>query len=127
MITTSFRRVALISTIVVLCSYSTIAQQTSEMKQEQTALASWLALDAPPGWEHLATDVLLKAMPGWQRDALGNIILRKGSGSPRRVVACGIDRPGFAVPRLPEPVTCDWEVGSVSRIRCGYSSTRVKG
>ena len=61
MITTSFRRVAMISTIVVLCSYSTIAQQASEVKQEQTALASWLALDAPLGWEHLATDVLLKA------------------------------------------------------------------
>ena len=102
MITTSFRRVAMISTIVVLCSYSTIAQQTSEVKQGQIALASWLALDAPPGWEHLATDVLLKAMPGWQRDALGNIILRKGSGSPRRVVACGIDRPGFAVTEITE-------------------------
>jgi putative aminopeptidase FrvX len=92
----------MISTIVVLCSYSTIAQQASEVKQQQTALASWLALDAPPGWEHLAMDVLLKAMPGWQRDALGNIILRKGSGSPRRVVACGIDRPGFAVTEITE-------------------------
>jgi len=100
MITTSFRRVAMISTIVVLCSYSTSAQQVSEVKQEQTALASWLALDAPPGWEHLATDVLLKTLPGWQRDAIGNLILRKGSGSPRRVVACGIDRAAFAVTEI---------------------------
>jgi len=101
MITTSFRRVAMISTIVVvLCPYSAIAQQTSEANQEQIALASWLALDAPPGWEHLATDVLLKAMPGWQRDALGNLILRKGSGRPRRVVGCGIDRPTFAVSEI---------------------------
>ena len=26
--------------------------------------------------------------------------LRKGSGSPRRVVACGLDRPGFAVTEI---------------------------
>src|SRR5687767_9315596 len=62
-----------------------------------TQLRSWLALDAPPGWEHRATDVIMRAMPGWQRDALGNLIMRKGSGSPRRVVACALDRPGFAV------------------------------
>jgi putative aminopeptidase FrvX len=64
------------------------------------ALASWIDLDAPPGREQLATDIIMKAMPGWQRDALGNLILRKGSGSPRRVVACGLDRPAFAVTEI---------------------------
>ena len=49
---------------------------------DQAALMSWLSLDAPPGWEQLATDVLLKQLPGWKRDPLGNLILRKGSGSP---------------------------------------------
>lgn len=39
-------------------------------------------------------------MKGWQRDAVGNLIIRKGSGSPRRVVACGIDRPAFAVTEI---------------------------
>jgi len=64
------------------------------------ALRSWIALDAPPGWEHIATDPIMQAMPGWKRDVLGNLILRKGSGSPRRVVACGLDRPGFAVTEI---------------------------
>jgi len=64
------------------------------------ALRSWIALDAPPGWEHVATDQIMRAMPGWKRDVLGNLILRKGSGSPRRVVACGLDRPGFAVTEI---------------------------
>lgn len=66
----------------------------------ESALKSWLALDAPPGREHLATDEIMKHMPGWQRDALGNLLLRKGSGSPRRVVACSLDRPGFAVTEI---------------------------
>ena len=64
------------------------------------ALGNWIALDAPPGWEHLATDQIMRAMPGWKRDVLGNLVLRKGSGSPRRVVACGLDRPGFAVTEI---------------------------
>jgi putative aminopeptidase len=65
-----------------------------------SALRSWIALDAPPGWEHRATDVIMRNMPGWQRDVLGNLIMRKGSGSPRRVVACALDRPGFAVTEI---------------------------
>ncbi|HEY0730466.1 MAG TPA: M20/M25/M40 family metallo-hydrolase [Pyrinomonadaceae bacterium] len=69
---------------------------------DAAALRSWIALDAPPGWEHLATDQIMKAMPGWRRDALGNLILRQGSGSPRRVVACGLDRVGFAVTEIME-------------------------
>src|SRR5688500_3445162 len=63
-------------------------------------LRTWLALDAPPGWEHRATDPIMQSMRGWQRDALGNLILRKGTGSPRRVVACALDRPGFAVTEI---------------------------
>ena len=69
-------------------------------RDDAAALRSWIALDAPPGWEHLATDQILKAMPGWRRDALGNLILKQGSGSPRRVVACGLDRAGFAVTEI---------------------------
>lgn len=65
-------------------------------------LPTWMQLDAPPGHEHLATDEILKTAPNWKRDALGNLVLRKGSGSPRRVVACSLDRPGFAVTEITE-------------------------
>jgi putative aminopeptidase FrvX len=86
-----------LAALVLTCLTSAFPQQTSP---ELNALVSWVTLDATPGWEHLATDVLLKTMPEWKRDALGNLILRKGSSSPRRVVACGIDRPGFAVTEI---------------------------
>ena len=65
-------------------------------------LPTWMQLDAPPGHEHFTTDEILKAAPNWKRDALGNLVLRKGSGSPRRVVACSLDRPGFAVTEITE-------------------------
>src|SRR6185295_2766517 len=64
------------------------------------SLVSWINLDAPPGREFLATDEILRSMQGWKRDQLGNLILRKGSGSPRRVVACALDRPSFAVTEI---------------------------
>lgn len=63
-------------------------------------LMSWVALPAPPGREHHATDTIMLRMPEWKRDALGNLVLRKGSGSPRRVVACGLDRPALAVTEI---------------------------
>lgn len=61
------------------------------------ALESWIALDAAPGREQNATAIIERAIPGWQRDALGNLVMRRGSGSPRRVVACALDEPAFVV------------------------------
>ena len=92
----------LILALLLSVSVSVLAQDGRDTQNDARTLRSWIALDAPPGWEHLATDVILKSMPGWQRDALGNLILRKGSGSPRRVVVCGLDRPGFAVTEITE-------------------------
>ncbi|HEY7877063.1 MAG TPA: M20/M25/M40 family metallo-hydrolase [Gemmatimonadaceae bacterium] len=61
------------------------------------ALTSWIALIAAPGRERDATTSIARALPGWTRDALGNMVLRRGNGSPRRVVACALDEPGYAV------------------------------
>ena len=84
--------------LLLLLSSNLAAQNDSDLSLAR----GWVALDAPPGHEHLATDQILTVMPGWQRDPLGNLIMRKGSGSPRRVVACGVDRPAFAVTEITE-------------------------
>ena len=85
------------TTLLLVFSFNVVAQNGVHTAD---VLHNWIALDAPPGWEHLATDQIMRAMPGWKRDVLGNLVLRKGSGSPRRVVACGLDRPGFAVTEI---------------------------
>src|SRR5687767_1177231 len=97
------RRAALL-TLTALLSLSVFSPESIAQNGPglATRLRSWVALDAPPGWEHRATDVIMRAMSGWQRDALGNLIMRKGSGSPRRVVACALDGPGFAVTEITE-------------------------
>ncbi|HET6979152.1 MAG TPA: M28 family peptidase [Pyrinomonadaceae bacterium] len=84
--------------IALLVSVANVRAQDEGLAE--AALVSWINLDAPPGREYLATDAILRSMPDWKRDQLGNLILRKGSGSPRRVVACALDRPGFAVTEI---------------------------
>jgi len=69
------------------------------------ALATWISLDAPVGHEARTlrplVPILNRATGGqWTEGALGSLLLRKGSGQPRRVVACGIDRPGFVVSQI---------------------------
>ena len=80
MIKTPVGRIALFPAIVVLCLSATVYPQ--QVFVDQSELAPWLVIDAPPGWEQLATDVLLKELPGWKRDALGNLILRKRRRQP---------------------------------------------
>jgi putative aminopeptidase FrvX len=89
--------------ILLLTSHSALSQ-TAKASGDGDAngkvLANWIALDAPPGWEHLATDRLEKILTGWTRDSSGNLMIRRGHGTPRRVIACGLDRSEFAVTEI---------------------------
>ncbi|HET9712656.1 MAG TPA: M28 family peptidase [Pyrinomonadaceae bacterium] len=85
--------------LLVLALSSFVAAQDG-VPDRLSELHEWIGLDAPPGREHLATDTILRALSGWKRDALGNLMLRKGSGQPRRVVACALDRPAFAITEI---------------------------
>lgn len=61
------------------------------------SLRSWLAFDAPPGDETRLTSAVIVADGRWHRDQAGNLVTSTGSGHPRRLIACGLDRPGFVV------------------------------
>jgi putative aminopeptidase FrvX len=64
------------------------------------AIATWIALDAPTGREHYATDIIRRELTGWTRDGTGNLIMRRGSGAPRRVVACPLDQGSYVVSEI---------------------------
>ena len=66
------------------------------------ALTTWIALPATPVYEDQATSRIVSATRGFTRDAQGNLVRRLGSGSPRRVLACGIDEVGYAVSEITE-------------------------
>jgi putative aminopeptidase FrvX len=76
------------------------AQDSSTVGPYAHAVATWISLIASPGYERQATERILDASMGWTRDQVGNLIKRAGEGSPRRVVACGIDETGYVVSEI---------------------------
>jgi putative aminopeptidase FrvX len=66
------------------------------------AVTTWITVPATPGYEEQATDRIMSATRGFTRDAQGNLVRRVGSGTPRRVIACGIDEVGYAVSEITE-------------------------
>lgn len=67
---------------------------------ELAALSSWVAIDAPTGHEHLATEQIQREYAGWSRDSYGNLSKVIGRGEPRRVVACALDAYSYAVSQI---------------------------
>lgn len=76
------------------------AQDIDSVPPPPSPVLSWFEYDAPPGHETGLTDAILAADNRWHRDALGNLVLQIGSGSPRRLVACGLDHEGYAVSEI---------------------------
>jgi putative aminopeptidase len=76
------------------------AKAESGSDSDGSRLARWVALDAPTGSERLATEKLRDRLQGWELDAFGNLIRKVGSGSPRRVIVCGLDSYAYAVSRI---------------------------
>lgn len=64
------------------------------------AVAGWTALDVVTGYETRSAPRMAEALAGWEADRWGNLVLTVGSGAPRRVVACALDRPGYAVTQI---------------------------
>jgi putative aminopeptidase FrvX len=73
------------------------AQDTSAVGPYARAVATWISLVAEPGYERPATDRIIGATGTWTRDRMGNLISVSGEGSPRRVIACGLDESGYVV------------------------------
>ncbi len=65
-------------------------------------LDAFLGVTAVAGREEQAADFLAARLEGLpaRTDALGNLVLRLGSGEPRRLVVCPLDEPGFVVSRI---------------------------
>ena len=66
----------------------------------RTVLPQWIGLIAAPGHEQAATRAIIRTSPTWRPGPLGTLVSRSGSGSPRRVIACSLDLPAFAVSEI---------------------------
>ena len=89
--------------LLALLAAGTAAASQEDMQEPgryTRALQTWIALPANPGFEDLAAGRILSGTNGWMRDSVGNVFKRTGSGSPRRVIACGLDQVGYAVSEI---------------------------
>ena len=65
------------------------------------AVASWVPVLSAPGAEDQAAASLIRGLgASWSVDRFGNLVRRVGSGTPRRVVACGLDFPSYVVSQV---------------------------
>src|SRR4051812_12629620 len=62
---------------------------------DRVAMLSWIDLDVAPGRERDATDAIRASNASWRVGPLGSLLMTHGTGSPRRVIACALDAPGY--------------------------------
>jgi putative aminopeptidase FrvX len=71
-----------------------------DAERDLSAMASWIAVDAVTGYEPRVAPALAAALGGWAPDAFGNVTTTIGTGAPHHVVACALDRPGYAASQI---------------------------
>lgn len=65
------------------------------------AVAQWVRLIAPPGAEDQTASALARSLgASWSIDRNSNLVKRIGNGSPRRLIACGLDLPSYVVSQV---------------------------
>ncbi len=74
--------------------------RADELGQFGRVVQSWVSLRVSPGREAQAIAAIRDAGDGWTTDALGSLVQTRGSGSPHRVVACGLDEPSYVVSHI---------------------------
>jgi putative aminopeptidase FrvX len=55
------------------------------------------SLSAVTGYEQAMVDTILHLLPGSTRDRAGNARVQLGGGSPKRLIVCPLDEPGYVV------------------------------
>ena len=78
-----------------------VAQSPDADSALLAATAEWIRLLAPPGAEDQTASSLARALgPTWSVDRFGNLVKRVGRGTPRRLVACGLDVSSYVVSQI---------------------------
>ncbi len=72
----------------------------AQSDRDLAVMASWVAVDAVTGYEPRVASSLAASLGGWTADAFGNVVTTVGAGAPHHVVACALDRPGYAVSQI---------------------------
>lgn len=74
--------------------------RADELGQYGQVVQGWVSLRVSPGREAYATAAIRALDSDWTSGPLGSLMRTRGSGSPHRVVACGLDEPSYVVSRI---------------------------
>jgi putative aminopeptidase FrvX len=85
--------------IFVLVLSSSVLSAQSPPRSLLTDLKSYVETPAIPGYETRLADQISTELASFhpQRDSLGDVVIRIGSGSPQRLIVAPMDEPGFVV------------------------------
>jgi len=81
---------------------SLVLVQAIQIPNPSQLAERFAGMTAVAGYEQAMVDSLLALMPGAVRDRAGNAVVKLGTGSPKRLVACPIDEPGYVVGNVKE-------------------------
>lgn len=84
-----------------LVASNLLAQEPAVDSATLSVAAEWIRLLAAPGSDDQTAAVLRRSLGAeWSIDRSGNLVKRVGSGSHRRVIACGLDLPSYVVSQV---------------------------
>lgn len=93
-------RVGVVALLGVISCLVPPGQISAQTRVDLDAVASWLGPDVATGYETRLTGALASGMPDWEADHWGNLVRTVGSGTPRRIVACALDRPALSASQI---------------------------
>jgi putative aminopeptidase FrvX len=71
-----------------------------QVEDRVVTMSSWVAVDAPTGYETRGASALASSLGGWTADRWGNVVTTVGGGVPHHVIACALDRPTLVVSQI---------------------------
>jgi putative aminopeptidase FrvX len=78
-------------------SGSALAQGNDDATEPTTTVSELATMAAVTGYEQGFAATLKASLPGARTDRAGNVVLALGSGTPKRLLACPMDEPGYVV------------------------------
>jgi putative aminopeptidase len=98
------RPLRLLAALPLLVLFLAAAPPAPPAPPDTAELEAFLKVSAVTGREETMAELVRSRLGGLpvSRDALGNVVVTLGSGSPRRLAACPLGEPGFAVSGIQE-------------------------
>jgi len=88
--------------VIAIVGLSTLILCPARAQTIEELTGRFIGMTAVTGYEQAMADSLVHLLPGSERDRAGDVIVRLGTGTPLRLVACPMDEWGYVVGNIRE-------------------------